>query len=132
MSSRKLQLNNSLTQVKIYVGEDDKLHFIDSEGADSVLPFSKGGGTLSFSAWSTPTHRYSSASNGSGCSSHVALTISLNGKQIYSNSASTGEHFITESSSSGTSGYTAQLSGNLNVQIVDSFILMKQGKAYYE
>ncbi len=34
------QLNNSLAKVKTYVGEDGKLHFVDSEGADSVLPFS--------------------------------------------------------------------------------------------
>lgn len=36
-------LNNSLAKVKTYVGEDGNLHFIDSEGADSVLPFSSGG-----------------------------------------------------------------------------------------
>lgn len=112
LQNKQSEVNSSLKQVKIYVGEDDKLHFIDSEGADSVLPFSKGGGTLSFSAWSTPMHRYSSASNGSGCTSHVALTISLNGEQIYSNSNTTTEHFTTGGS---TYGYIARLSGELNV-----------------
>ena len=34
------KINNSLKTVKTYVGEDGKLHFVDSEGADSVLPFS--------------------------------------------------------------------------------------------
>lgn len=34
------ELNDSLKTVKTYVGEDGKLHFVDSEGADSVLPFS--------------------------------------------------------------------------------------------
>lgn len=34
------EVNNSLKTVKTYVGEDGKLHFVDSEGADSVLPFS--------------------------------------------------------------------------------------------
>lgn len=32
-------LNESLGQVRIYVGEDGKLHFVDASGADSVLPF---------------------------------------------------------------------------------------------
>ena len=34
------ELNNNLTNINVYVGEDEKLHFIDSTGADSVLPFS--------------------------------------------------------------------------------------------
>lgn len=38
------QLNDSLTQVKTYVGEDGKLHFVDSAGADTVLNFSGGDG----------------------------------------------------------------------------------------
>lgn len=37
------EINNSLSQVKTYVGEDGKLHFVDSAGADTVLPFSGGG-----------------------------------------------------------------------------------------
>lgn len=37
------ELSSSLTNVNVYVGEDDgKLHFVDSAGADSVLPFSGG------------------------------------------------------------------------------------------
>ena len=31
-------------KINVYVGDDGKLHFVDSEGADSVLPFSSGGG----------------------------------------------------------------------------------------
>lgn len=42
------ELNNSLTKVKTYVGDDGKLHFIDSAGADSVLPFSTTGNYGSF------------------------------------------------------------------------------------
>lgn len=34
------QIDNSLTNINVYVGDDKKLHFVDSEGADSVLPFS--------------------------------------------------------------------------------------------
>ena len=34
--------NSNLSNVNIYVGDDEKLHFVDSEGADSVLPFNKG------------------------------------------------------------------------------------------
>ena len=32
--------NRSLQQVNVYVDDDGALHFVDSEGADSVLPFS--------------------------------------------------------------------------------------------
>lgn len=34
------ELNNDLTKVKVYVGSDKKLHFVNSAGADSVLNFS--------------------------------------------------------------------------------------------
>lgn len=34
-------INSSLTKVRTYVNEEDgKIHFVDSTGADSVLPFS--------------------------------------------------------------------------------------------
>lgn len=36
------QINNSLSKINTYVDEDGKLHFVDSEGADTVLPFSSG------------------------------------------------------------------------------------------
>ena len=36
------QITQSLTNVRTYVGEDGKLHFVDSQGADTVLPFSSG------------------------------------------------------------------------------------------
>lgn len=35
-------LNTNLTHINVYVGSDKKLHFVDSTGADSVLPFSSG------------------------------------------------------------------------------------------
>ena len=34
------QLSRDLTRVNVYVGGDGKLHFVNSGGADSVLPFS--------------------------------------------------------------------------------------------
>lgn len=34
------EVNQSLTNINTYVGEDGKLHFVDSTGADTVLPFS--------------------------------------------------------------------------------------------
>lgn len=34
------ELNESLGNVRTYVGSDGKLHFVDASGADSVLPFS--------------------------------------------------------------------------------------------
>lgn len=33
------EVKQSLTNINTYVGEDGKLHFVDSTGADSVLPF---------------------------------------------------------------------------------------------
>lgn len=30
-----------MENIKVYVGDDSKLHFVDSGGADSVLPFSQ-------------------------------------------------------------------------------------------
>ena len=35
------QINSDLAKVKVYVGGDGKLHFVNSGGADSVLPFSR-------------------------------------------------------------------------------------------
>lgn len=32
---------DSLDKINVYVGADNKLHFVDREGADSVLPFNK-------------------------------------------------------------------------------------------
>ena len=36
------ELNQSLTQIKTYVGKDGNLHFVDSTGADTVIPFNSG------------------------------------------------------------------------------------------
>lgn len=35
-------LNSNIENVKVYVGDDGKIHFTDRTGADSVLPFKKG------------------------------------------------------------------------------------------
>ena len=32
-------LNSNIGKVNVYVGEDKKLHFVNKDGADSVLPF---------------------------------------------------------------------------------------------
>ena len=39
---------NQLSNIKVYVGNDNKLHFVDHAGADSVLPFSSGKDTITF------------------------------------------------------------------------------------
>ena len=36
------ELNTGLSKVRVYVGSDGKLHFVNASGADTVLPFSKG------------------------------------------------------------------------------------------
>ncbi len=36
------EVNRSLTNVRTYVGEDGKLHFVNSTGADTVIPFNSG------------------------------------------------------------------------------------------
>ena len=39
MAKDKAEINQSLTNINTYVGKDKKLHFVDSSGADTVLPF---------------------------------------------------------------------------------------------
>lgn len=39
-------LNSNIGNIKIYVGEDGKIHFTNKDGADSVLPFSSAPETL--------------------------------------------------------------------------------------
>lgn len=39
---------NQLSNINVYVGSDQKLHFVDHAGADSVLPFSSGKDTVTF------------------------------------------------------------------------------------
>ena len=34
------ELDSSLNGINVYVGDDEKIHFVDSEGADTALPFS--------------------------------------------------------------------------------------------
>ena len=52
------EINSNLSNINVYVGKDDgKLHFVDSEGADSVLPFSTGISEIYLSAYS---HWYNS------------------------------------------------------------------------
>lgn len=34
-------VNSSLNGINVYVGDDKKLHFVDSAGADTVIPFNK-------------------------------------------------------------------------------------------
>lgn len=36
-------LNSDLSKVNVYVGSDNKLHFVNGSGADSAIPFSTGG-----------------------------------------------------------------------------------------
>ena len=38
------------SKINVYVGDDEKIHFVDRTGADSVLPFNKGRGTYSITA----------------------------------------------------------------------------------
>ena len=45
-----MQLNSEIKTVNVYVGSDGKLHFVNSGGADSVLPFNK----VSYTDFSIP------------------------------------------------------------------------------
>ncbi len=44
LMDRITQQSSDLAKVRTYVGSDGKLHFVNSAGADTVLPFSKGQG----------------------------------------------------------------------------------------
>ena len=37
-----INIGKMISNIKVYVGTDEKLHFVDATGADSVLPFSSG------------------------------------------------------------------------------------------
>lgn len=61
-------INQSLTNINTYVGEDGKLHFVDSTGADSVLPFSNlkyfiKNGILQDGVVATPPKAYTTNNN---------------------------------------------------------------------
>lgn len=68
-------LNDRLKTVKTYVGADGKLHFVDSEGADSVLPFSNVKNR-------TYKCRHYYASNVSGTASDT-LTLTMSGSGTF-------------------------------------------------
>ena len=37
----EMKLNSETDRIRVYVGSDGKLHFVNKAGADSVLPFSR-------------------------------------------------------------------------------------------
>lgn len=61
-------INQSLTNINVNVGEDGKLHFVDSTGADTVLPFSNlkyfiKNGILQDGVVATPPKAYTTNNN---------------------------------------------------------------------
>lgn len=109
-------LNDKINKVNVYVGEDGKLHFVDSAGADSVLPFSSLKGITSGSA-NTYKYWYGTNSssgnpylkveeemdfNGSGIlfvvpstNTNVTMTVKLNDIEIQKEEASVAENYAT-------------------------------------
>lgn len=72
------KISGDLTKVKVYVGSDGKLHFVNSGGADSVLPFSPFNGcviTVSYTL-SVTTRSGDPITSTSGA---FTITVSKNG-----------------------------------------------------
>ena len=49
-------LNDETNNIKVYVSEDGKLHFVDTDGADTVLNFNSGVKELSFTITGNGDH----------------------------------------------------------------------------
>ena len=97
-------INSNLTQVKTYVGEDGKLHFVDSGGADTALNFSNTSGdgkwtiTTSVSK-SGSTNAYIWSTSGSAS---LNITITLSKGVLTVSGSLTGNFSATNSN--GTAG----------------------------
>ena len=102
-------LNESLDNINIYVGTDAKLHFVDKDGADSVLPFSSGIpknkqlGVSAFYVWNSLISTYKTAVLPAGTyycmcvsapdsygNNHCASNITVDGSVKCSSSANSG------------------------------------------
>lgn len=77
---RFTNLDNSLTNVNVYVGDDEKLHFVDSAGADSVLPFSSESNyKITFSVTTMLNYSYPAISTGTLTIQNGTASISYGG-----------------------------------------------------
>ena len=73
-------LDSSLTNVNVYVGDDEKLHFVDSAGADSVLPFSSESNyKITFSVTTMLNYSYPAISTGTLTIQNGTASISYGG-----------------------------------------------------
>ena len=93
------KLTSSLGNVNVYVGSDKKIHFVNSAGADSVLPFNNLNGQMGVAicaSWQTTSGTYKSATLPAGtylCGTSVcgnpatyggiaSATITINGSSV--------------------------------------------------
>lgn len=75
-----ISLYSSLTNVNVYVGDDEKLHFVDSAGADSVLPFSSESNyKINFSVTTMLNYSYPTISTGSITIQNGTASVSYGG-----------------------------------------------------
>ena len=76
--------NTNISKIKTYVGSDGKLHFVDSEGADTIIPFKKGIVPMTFSkteAYSTTDTTYFGESYVYSIDNFKSMTISVTNVQ---------------------------------------------------
>lgn len=74
------EVYSSLTNVNVYVGDDEKLHFVDSAGADSVLPFSSESNyKINFSVTTMLNYSYPTISTGSITIQNGTASVSYGG-----------------------------------------------------
>lgn len=115
------EVKENLTNINVYVGEDKKLHFVNSEGADSVIPFNSGydilevgiiyfattgqgdenmlatkksDGSWTSYNWGTGTGEYLMKNYGYFAKKHIKCLVMQNG--YYGNSVKIAEYQVDE------------------------------------
>lgn len=116
------ELNSSLGNINVYVGSDKKIHFVDKDGADSVLPFNNLNGQLGVgacSSWTTHSNTYKTATLPAGtylCGTSIvgnpktygyiaSASITVNGTTVCSCSSDTEGNNVS-GSGGGTSRHS--------------------------
>lgn len=119
MTNSLEEVNQNLGKVRIYVGSDGKLHFVNASGADSALPFKKNSnGVLYLSAQAT-IYAYHSGYNAN--EGHRAHSISL--QVNITNGVISG---VTFNSGQATSGYSGGVCGVLTPFTVTGYSWTEQ------
>ena len=114
-----ISLLDLVNNVRVYVGADGKLHFVDATGADTVLPFSKGEGTIQVEcgmdySWSQHDGDGHNVDAGGGCWLHI-FYINTSGQRFtitWREAQAPSTHGVDDGEG------TASISENLNIATI--------------